>query len=162
MPMPLCADCARGKYLCKRCQAEFDAGLISEYDIETARAMHAIFGAEADFKRAIDTPSHVIIVVKADNVGGVIGRGGENIRKLAERLGKPARIVGDGSVKEMAEALIAPAKVKGINVVIEPSGVKKTRVHISKAERHLLRMDLEALRKLISAVSDEKVEIILD
>jgi len=162
MAMPVCPKCAQGKYLCPRCQREFDQGRISEYDVEAARAMHGIFGPEADFKKAVDTPSHVIIVVKADDVGTVIGKGGGNIKRLAEALEKPIKIVGDGSVKEMAEAFIAPAKVNGINEVLEPNGVKKTRVHIAKADRPLLRMDLEALRKLISAVSDEKVEVLLD
>ena len=162
MAMPVCPKCASGKYLCPRCQSEFDQGHISEYDVEAARALHRIFGPEANFKRAVDTPGHVIIVVKADDVGAVIGRGGGNLKRLAEALGKPVKIVGDGSVKEMAEAFIAPARVKGINEVLEPSGVKKTRVHMAKADRHLLRMDLEALRRLISAVSEEKVEVLLD
>ena len=162
MALPICGTCAKGKVLCPSCEAKLAKRLISEFDVEVARVLYELFGDESDFTHAIDTESHIVIITKPQDVGKVIGKGGSNIRILSERLGKQVKIVGHDSFTEMVAAFVAPARVRGINTVYRPDGVKSFRIRIEREDKKRLRMGLEDMRKLISAVTDREVELAFD
>ena len=160
MALPICDRCARTTVLCASCESKLAAGKINVFDIEASRALAGILGDEADFTHAIDTEYQVIVVAK--DVGRIIGKGGANIRALSERLGKKVKVIGQDSLKEMAQALIAPARIVGINLVLRPGGGKAYRIRVEKADKNRLRMGIEDIRKLMNATSDCEVEIEYD
>ncbi|MFH1055340.1 MAG: KH domain-containing protein [Candidatus Altiarchaeota archaeon] len=162
MPLPICAGCAKSRFLCKDCQTRLDTGIVNVLDVEASRVFHELFGIEGNLIKAVDTENQAIILVKSTDVGRVIGKGGANIKTLSERLKRHVKIVGDGSFKEMAEALLAPARVRGINEVFQPDGGKTIRVRIDSSDRDRLRMGLDDMRKLMSAATKERVELAFD
>jgi len=160
MALPICDRCAKSSVLCGSCESKLAAGRINVFDVEASRALTGILGDEADFTHAIDTEDQVIIVAK--DVGRIIGKGGANIRALSERLGKKVKVIGQDSLKEMAQALIAPARIVGINTLLRPGGGRGYRIRVEKEDKSRLRMGVEDIRRLINAASDCEVEIRLD
>lgn len=152
-------SCAKGMVLCPSCEKNLSLGKINEYDVEVSRVLYGIFREEADFIHAIDTENHLVIVVKAEDVGEVIGKGGANLRILTERLGRTVKVIGRDSFKETVTALIAPARVTGVNEVLKPGGGKAVRVRINREDQNRLRMSLPDLQKLVSAVTDQEVQL---
>lgn len=161
MALPICQACAGRILLCKDCEAKLAGGRINEYDVEVSRTLHSLLGADADFIRAIDTEGAVIVIAEADEVGGIIGRGGANLRELTKRIGKPARVIGRDDLNGTTKALIAPARVKEINHVYGQRG-PMIRVRVGREDRDRLRLPLEDMRKLISAVTETDVDITFD
>jgi transcription antitermination factor NusA-like protein len=162
MSLPICELCAKAPVLCSSCEKRLQEGVINEYDVEASRVFFELFKSKVDLVRAFNTEEYVIVIVKGDVVGDVIGRGGTNIKILKERLLKPVKVIGQDSLNEMATALAAPAKVENINVVVKPGGGTKVRVRIGKAEKCRLRMRPEDLQRIISAASDRDVELAFD
>ncbi|MFH0862806.1 MAG: KH domain-containing protein [Candidatus Altiarchaeota archaeon] len=157
MALPICLKCARSNILCAACESKLASGAINVYDVETSRALAEMLADEADFAHAIDTEDQVMIVAK--DVGKVIGKGGANIRALSERIGKKVKVIGQDSLIEMATAIIAPARISGINTLLRPGGAKAYRIRVEIADRGRLRMGVEDIRRLINAASDCEVEI---
>ncbi|MBD3387554.1 MAG: transcription elongation factor NusA [Candidatus Altiarchaeales archaeon] len=162
MALPVCTDCAKRRLLCASCESKLSSGLINEYDVEASRALYGLLGDGADFRRAIPTEDFVAVIAKADDVGSVIGRGGDNIRVLSERLGRPVRVVGEDDFEEMVRALIAPARIKGVNEVFKPGGGRKIRVRVNAEDRKKLRMGVEDLRNLLSSLADAELDLTFD
>lgn len=162
MTLPVCSTCAGRNVLCRDCESKLASGAITEYDVEAARTLHGLMGSEADFLRAIDTDSQVIIVAAAESIGKVIGKGGANLKALEARLGRRVKVVGRDDYQNMASALIAPARINGMNEVLKPGGGKGLRIRVDAADKARLRMPQEDLRRLIEAAADRTVELVFD
>jgi len=162
MPLPVCQTCAVRGVLCLACESKLASGAITEYDVEAARTLYGLIGAEADFLRAIDTESQVIIVAAAESIGNVIGKGGANLKALESRLGKHVKVVGRDDYHNMASALIAPARINGMNEVLRPGGGRGLRIRVDRSDRDRLRMPAEDLTRLIAAASECSVELVFD
>jgi transcription antitermination factor NusA-like protein len=162
MPLPICARCAGSGVLCPACEAKLAAGGINEFDIEASRVLYEIFGEAADLTHAVEAEGVVILIAPAGEVGKIIGRGGENLRKVSDRLGRRVRVVGNDSLKELVTALAAPARIRGVNTVYLPGGGRSYRVRIDREDSKRLRMRLEDLGRLVSAASGQSVHLAFD
>jgi len=161
MALPICTPCAKRRLLCPACEAKLSTGEVSVYDIEVSRILYELFQDEADFTRAVDTETHLIVLAKSENVGGIIGKGGANLRRIQERAGKPVRVIGRDDYLETAKALIAPARVREINPVLGSKN-QKIRVHIEADDKGRLRLKPEDLRRLLAAVTEAEVDLVFD
>jgi transcription antitermination factor NusA-like protein len=162
MPTPICAKCSSSKYLCSVCQGRYDAGQITAYDIEVSRMLYGLLGEKASFRKIVDTSDHLVLVTDGESVGDIIGLQGSTIRKIEEILGRKFKVVGEGDVMDVAQALIAPAKVKHINPVYLQGAMDKVRVHVEKQDKGRLRHSEEDLAKMISYATDKRIELVFD
>jgi len=162
MESPLCRMYAARQVLCADCERKLASGAISEYDVEVARALHELIGDEAGFIKAVDTEGKVIVVAKPAKMGRIIGLGGVNLRDLAERVGKPVKVVGQGDFNDTAATLVAPARINGINSVLKPGGGKAIRVRVNRQDKDILRMPFDDIRRLIAAAADCEVDVVFD
>ena len=162
MSLPVCTVCAKSGVLCPSCEAKLGEGRINEFDVEVSRILYELLGEEANFTRAIDTENYVVILTGSGDVGGLIGKGGGNIKEISKRLGKQVRVVGEGDFNEMVKAFIAPARVNGINTVYRPDGTMATRIRVDARGRGRLRVSPEDLRRLVSGMTDRHVELAFD
>jgi transcription antitermination factor NusA-like protein len=158
-PLPICASCADSKFLCKDCEKLYSDSRISVYDVEVSRILRRLLGDEASFIHAVETAEHIVVIADPDQVGSIIGKGGHNLNAISETLGRPVKVVGKDSFNDMVAALVAPARVRGINPVLAPGGAKKIRVKIEGQDRGRLRMSVSDMQKLVCAVTDEQVEL---
>jgi transcription antitermination factor NusA-like protein len=110
---------------------------------------------DVGFLYAVETEENIIILAEKKDVGRIIGKGGEGLKNLSESTGARIKVVGEGSLEELAHELTAPAKVTAIKEVYGDE--KKYRVCVDgKAD---LRINSGVLEKLLSKMSGVKVEL---
>jgi len=139
MTLPICDICAKTGVLCSKCEIKLKEGKISKLDIELSKLIYSLGNGEIGFERAIDAVNFIIILTKKENIGKIIGKGGDNIRHLSNTLGKQIRVIGTGNLDEIIYDFVAPARIIGINTVYKPEGVVVRRVKINKKDRKKLR-----------------------
>ncbi|MBN2014776.1 MAG: KH domain-containing protein [Candidatus Altiarchaeota archaeon] len=159
MTLPICAICAKTGVLCNVCEERLKEGKISELDVELSKILYNLGKSEIGFDRAIDTKKFIIILTKKDNIGKIIGKSGDNIRKLSKDLGKQVRVISTGDLEETIYDFVAPARILSINTVYKPDGTTLQRVRINKKDKKKLRMSLKEIEKLIASLTNDKVEI---
>ncbi|HDH41168.1 MAG TPA: transcription elongation factor NusA [Candidatus Altiarchaeales archaeon] len=162
MSLPICAICAKSGVLCTACEEKLKAGKISELDVELSKILYKLGKGEIGFDRAIDTKKFIIVLTQKENIGKIIGKGGDNIRQLSRDLGKQLRVISTGDLQETIYDFVAPARILAINTVYKPDGTMVQRVRISKKDRRKLRMSLREMEKLIASLTNNKVEISLE
>lgn len=159
MDIPICTICAKTGVLCSACESKLEKGQISELDVELSKILYESGVDEIGFERVIETTNFIVILTKKENVGKIIGKGGNNIRLLSKRLGKKVRVIGTGNLQETMYDFIAPAQITSINTVYMPDGKTVRRVRVNKKDKKKLRMDLKEIERLISSLTADKVEI---
>ncbi|MBN2251056.1 MAG: KH domain-containing protein [Candidatus Altiarchaeota archaeon] len=159
METPICTICAKTGVLCSACETRLSKGDITVIDVELSKILHETGLEEAGFLRAIESGDYVIILTKKENIGKLIGRNGENIRRISKKLGRNVRAIGAESLKDMICDLIAPARVSSINTAYMPDGSTTKRVKIGRHNKKKLRMNPKDIERLVSSLTPERIEI---
>lgn len=159
MDLPICDICAKTGVLCNACEEKLQKEKISELDVEFSRALYGLGKDDVGFERAIDSKNCIIVVTRKEHVGRMIGRGGENIRTLSDKLGKQLKIIGKGDLEATINDLVAPARMIGINTVYKKDGSTFKRVRIKCKDRKKLRMSLKEIEKVIASLTDDTIEL---
>jgi transcription antitermination factor NusA-like protein len=162
MALPICGPCAARRVLCASCERKLADGRLNIFEVEVSRVLYELLKDEADFTHAVDTDELIIIITRGEDVGKLIGRGGANLKVLSERLGKRVKVIGRDSFSDTVTALIAPARVRGINKVLRPGGGAAFRVRVEREDRDKLRLPLKDLQKLVCAATDMELEMAFD
>jgi transcription antitermination factor NusA-like protein len=114
--------------LCRKCQDRFEKGLVSETDIEVSKAILKLSESikslrDITLKRAVRTPSMIVIVCEKGDAARIIGKEGLTVKKLEKALGKTIKIIEGGSgINEFIADLLHPLQVEAVNVVYKPEG----------------------------------------
>ncbi len=161
MTLPICEICAKSGVLCSACESKLQQGRISETDVELSRLLHEL-GQDIGFDHAIDTEKAIIVITAKDQIGRFIGKGGDNIRILSNKLGKQLRVIGRGSLEETIYDFVAPVRVLGITRVYRPDGSAIRRVKIRDKDKKMLRMNPEEMERLIKSLTDDEIEILFE
>ena len=162
MEIPICDGCAKTGVLCSNCEAKLGKGEISELDVELAKTLHETGHDDVGFERVVDVGDSIIILTKKKFLGKLIGKGGENLRMLSNKLGKNVRIVGTENLQDTIRDLIAPAHISSINKVYLSDGKLLQRIKIRRGEKGRLRMDLKEIQKVISSLTTDKIELVAE
>ncbi|MBU1197691.1 NusA-like transcription termination signal-binding factor [Candidatus Micrarchaeota archaeon] len=106
---------------------------LSMEDIQKMNAMEQITGAKA--QDVVDLPDRIIFIVPKQDLGKAIGKGGSNVSRLKQGLGKPVEIV-EAADEEKAffAALFKPAVVDDYSVN-ENDGKRSLDVRVQNKER---------------------------
>lgn len=106
---------------------------LSMDDIRLLNMLEEMTGAKAS--DVVSTPEAMIFVVDAEDVGKAVGRGGGNIARLRQRLGKNVEIVaGSSDYRLFFNNLFSPAVIKQY-VEKDDGGVKKLDVLVDESYR---------------------------
>ena len=161
MALPICEICAKSGVLCSACESKLQKGKISETDVELSKILHEL-GQDIGFDHAINTENVIIVVTAKDQIGNFIGKGGDNLKILSDKLGKQLKVIGRGSLEETIHDFVAPVKVLGINTVFKPDGSTTKRVRVRSKDKKKLRMSPEEMEKLIKSLADDEIEILFE
>lgn len=162
MEAPICVICAKTGALCSKCEEKLSKGLISEMDVELTKYLIETNQEDIGFDRAIEFGDHIDILTKKKYIGKLIGRGGENLRNISQRLGKPVRVIGAEGLEETIKSLVAPAQITSINTVYLPAGGILKRIKLRRGDKDRLRMDVKEIQKIASSLVAERIEIVAD
>lgn len=125
--MKICGICLKNDFLCNACRKKIDSGQVSKGDVTVSRTLFKL-DIFANFIRSIETKDCIIIVADKKDAAILIGRGGRNAKKIAQALGKNARIIEQvDDEKKMIENIIS-RPVLGINKIYGDGETYKVRI----------------------------------
>lgn len=167
MNLPLCIVCLKSGILCQSCQRKLDSGEIDQLDIEISKIfldLERTFPLlkDATFYKAVDVDNMVIILVKGGNK--LLKSTWNKIAlKIKDKIGKNVKIVEKTiSIRQLAEQIVSPIKVKGVNTIWLPDGSCENYIKISKSDISKLKISKEIIEKVLSMFTKEITHIVYE
>jgi DNA helicase HerA-like ATPase len=147
--------------LCPSCQDKFDAGEISEYDVEFSKWLleksKEFSGLEkTNLLRAIKTDDLLILVVKKKSKS-VFTDDEAFLNELENTYGKYLIVEGPAKLRTIVREMIQPAIEVGVNSLYLPNGFKESIVMLRAEDRERINYSKDELRAIVSAVTGESV-----
>ena len=132
---PICLFDLKTGILCSSCEEKLRMGIISELDIEVAKALLKL--EETKYRHLLqDVRFHKAYVV--DDVLAILvdQKGGRLLKELGDMFGKKVRVLSYRcDLKEFLEELLAPASILALNRVWLPDGSTEVKVVVSYTGR---------------------------
>jgi len=94
--MKLCKICINSDMFCSACAKGVESGVIKKVDVELSRALYKVSkesGYDIDFLETAESNGKLFVVVPSAYAARFIGPGGRTIKKLAEAVGKPIKML---------------------------------------------------------------------
>jgi transcription antitermination factor NusA-like protein len=154
--------------LCPGCQQKLDKGEVSELDVKIARALHKSSARnkevrEVTFDRSILVDSLAILIVDKKDVPVFVGKGGKLLKSLSNQLKINVRVLGDlKDPRVVADDLIKPARLLGVNKVFAIDGTEKYKIRIAQEDSQKMPLNLEELEKLINSLTGQEVSVVFE
>lgn len=165
MKLPMCYFCLKTGVLCPRCQEKVEKGELSQLDFQVAKILTSL--EEKRFPELKQITYHK--AYREDNLLVVIVSGtGNTIRPPWNRI---ARILGDelklnvrlvektSSLKIIAEELIAPGRLLGVNTLWLPDGTEENTVRIPKSDLRRLPAKPEIIERVLGKLTRTNVKL---
>lgn len=72
-------------------------------------------------------------------------------------------MVGENAdLKSVAEDVLAPARISGINIVFGKDGVERFKIRVMKEDARRVPGNLETLNEIIEMLTGEKTVVVID
>lgn len=165
MNLPLCLICIKSGILCKSCQNKLDSGEIDELDIKISKILLELENKfpelkDATFYKAMAIDDTIMILVKS---GGRLSKSTWNriTLKIKDKLNKNVKVIEKAaSIRQLAEQILSPIKVKSVNTLWLPDGTCENYIKISKSELIRLGMNKDIIEKVLSKFTKEVIRIV--
>ena len=163
MVLPICDVCLKSGMLCQGCENKLKSGEISQMDLDIAKILYKVGDGKIGFKKTIEIGDVVIIITQKDQVGKIIGKGGKIVREISKTVGKKIRVVGENSdLKTVAQDILAPARISGINIVYGMDQKQKYKIRVRKEDSRRLPAKIEVLNDIIKELTREETLVVID
>ena len=168
MKTPICEVCLKSGILCPGCQQKLDQGKVSELDVKIARALHKSSARNKEvrditYERSILVDSLAILIVDKKDLPAFMGKGGKLLKSLSNQLKVTVRVLGDlKDPKVVANDLVRPARLLGINTVFAVDGTDKYKIRIAQEDAQKMPLSLEELEKLINNLTGQEVSVVFE
>jgi N utilization substance protein A len=108
---------------------------LSALQIEYMALFESISGASILDCIVPENANRIVFVVRRGDISMAIGKGGSNVKRARERLGKDIEVIEyDDDPKEFITKMVSPARVQGIRIV-EDSDRKMAYVSVHPRDR---------------------------
>jgi transcription antitermination factor NusA-like protein len=154
--------------LCPGCQEKVNKGEITELEAEISLRLYNLLDKykmpqELTFHKAIETDDTVILVVGENQIGTIIGKGGKIVKSLQKELNKKIRVIENtDDIKKIAQDLIHPARIMGINILYLPDGGTKKKLRIPVEDEKKLPIDTSIVEDIILRMTGESVNVVIE
>lgn len=164
MKAPICNVCLKSDVLCSNCEGKLEDGEITELEIEVSRILKELsneYGSLRDstIKHVYDTENVVVIVTAEGDGAKVVGRSGDIVKELAERIDKSIRVVEHAeNDRDVIKGLLSPAEIESINTVFSPEGQHK-KIVVSEQFEGKINLSNEEFEEIIRNITGEDYEL---
>ena len=140
----MCLTCLRSGVYCQQCQQKLNDGEITSLDLDIANALvnleHRIATIKnITYKRAIEIGNMVIIQISKKSLNQIADQKTMITTALEKAIKKKVKILQKTSKpKYLAEELLAPARVKGVNKIWLPDGTSETIIRLNADDQEKL------------------------
>ncbi len=164
MKAPICNVCLKSDVLCSNCEEKLEEDDISELEVKISRILKDLsneYGSlrDSEIKHVYDTENVLVIVTAEGDGAKVVGRGGEIVKEIADRVDKSIRVVEQAKDdREVIQGLLSPAEIQSINTVFKPEG-ESQKIVVSEEYEGKINLSIEELQTLITAITGTDYEI---
>lgn len=159
MKAPICNVCLKSEgELCSMCEEKYDEGEISDADIRVSRILHTLseeYGSlqDSEIKKIFDMENVTVIATAEGDGAKVVGRQGEIVKKIADRIDNSIRVVEAAQDDmEVIKGLLSPAEVESINTVFAPEGQSK-KIVVSEEYEGKINLSIEEFEEIIDEIT---------
>jgi hypothetical protein len=153
--------------LCPNCRRKVESGLYDPFEVDLMRILLDLeekgesWLKNSEYVKAYMFDGFLVILIRVRNTYGF------NLNRTAKEIGKQigakyVKIIDyrGRDLRYLAQQLLAPAKVYGVNIVYLPDGSTMYTIRVSRRDLHRLQVDKELLEKALSKIYGEKVAIV--
>jgi len=164
MKAPICNVCLKSDVLCSKCEEKLENGEITDLDIKVSRVLKELSNEhgslrDSEIVKAYDTENVVVIVTGPDDGAKVVGRKGEIVKKVADEVGKPIRVVEKAeNDRDVINGLLSPGEIQSINTVFKPEG-ESQKIVVDEGFEDKINMTREDLEMIIQEITGEEYEL---
>ncbi len=164
MKAPICNVCLKSDVLCSQCSEKLEDGKITELDIEVSRKLKELSNNHGSLRDSIiegtyEAENVVVIVTGPKDGAKVVGRSGEIVKKVADEVGKPIRVVENNeNDREVINGLLSPGEIKSINTVFKPEGQSK-KIVVDEQFEDKINMDQSELEEAIKQITSTEYDL---
>lgn len=164
MKTPICGVCLKSEILCNGCQRKIDTGELPVEAVEVSRMLYELSKSitsleNVEIKDMIGNEDVFIIITKEGDAPKVVGRNGKIVKKIANIVDKPVRVLGDSdSIEDVSRNLIAPLDIESINTVFTPEGETK-KVIVDKEKKNRVPISKSLFKEVVKDLTNVEVEL---
>ena len=161
MKTPICGVCLKSEILCNGCQRKVESGDVPEEAVEVFRTLHDLSDSiqslkDVEIKRVVSTENVFILITEKGDAPKVVGRRGKIVKKIAEMVDKPVRILDDSQdLEEVVKNLISPVEIKAINTLYTPDGESK-KVVVDEDDKNRVPISKSLFKELVEELAGEE------
>ncbi len=150
--------------LCSGCEEKLENGEITETDVEVSRILQDLSSEHASLRDSailkIFDMENVIVLITAEGDGAkVVGRSGEIVKKIAERIDKSIRVVEKSPEHlETIKGLLSPAEVESVNTVFSPEGQSK-KIVVNEEYDGKINLSVGEFEEIIREITGESYQL---
>lgn len=121
----------KSEILCNGCQRRVDSGEVPEEAVDVLRMLHELSDSipslkDVNIERVMSNDDVFIMITEEGDAPKLVGRRGKIVKKIADMVDKPVRILDDSQdLEEVVTNLISPVDIKAINTLYTPEGESK-------------------------------------
>lgn len=165
MKLPMCLTCLRSGVYCQQCQQKLNNGEITPLDLTIANALVNLENRIAVIKnitynRAIEIGNIVIVQISKKSLNLIADQKSKITQALEKELNKKVKILQKtNKPKSLADELLAPARVKGVNKIWLPDGTSETIIRLNAEDQEKLPAKCSQLQSTMAELLGGYVRI---
>lgn len=160
MKTPICNVCLKSDILCNGCQRKLKDGSLTQTGVEVLRFLYELSDSisnleDVEIEQIITDPNVILILTAEGDAPKVVGNRGRVVKKIAEKFERPVRIIEDTTPREIAEGILSPVEVKGVNTVYKKEGEAK-KVVIDEDDLRRVPFSQERFKELTKELAGKE------
>jgi len=158
MKAPICNVCLKSDVLCSQCSEKLEDDEITDLDIKVARKLKELSNEHGSLRDSTIEGTYkaknvVVIITGSGDGAKVVGRSGEIVKKVAEEVGKPIRVVENSeNDRDVINGLLSPGEIQSINTVFKPDGESK-KIVVDEQFEDKINMSRDELQEVIQEIT---------
>ena len=168
MKAPICEVCLKSGILCPGCQQKLDKGEVSELDVKISRGLYKASLRTKEirnitFEKSMVVDRLAILIVGKDDVPVLMAKGGKVLKSISNQIKMKVRVLGNLSdPRTVANDIIRPARLLGVNTVFAVDGSTKYKIRIAKEDQEKLPIKIEDVQSLVNQLTGQEVSVVFE
>jgi len=168
MKAPICEVCLKSGILCPGCQQKLDNGEVSELDVKISRGLYKASLRTKEirnitFEKSMVVDRLAILIVGKDDVPVLMAKGGKVLKSISNQIKMKVRVLGNLSdPRTVANDIIRPARLLGVNTVFAVDGSTKYKIRIAKEDQEKLPIKIEDVQSLVNQLTGQEVSVVFE